>query len=647
MAQSIFSSRAFNRKFNYSGNDLGVTYNTQVSLFKVWSPRAAAVHLVLYEAGDGGEILQELPMLRCAKGIWRIEVKGDLKGIYYTYKVDRGNGMQEVVDPYAKAVGVNGQRGMVVDLESTNPEGWEMHYRPQLVNPTDAIIYELHIRDLSTDSHGNIKNRGKFLGLTESGTTTINGDTTGIDHIKELGVTHVQLLPCYDFMTVDESELGRDSFNWGYDPQNYNVPEGSYATDPYHGEVRIKEFKTAIMALHENNLGVIMDVVYNHTAQGKNSNFNILMPNYYYRTKENGEFSNGSACGNEIASERFMVRKMIVDSVVYWAKEYKIDGFRFDLMGVLDIETMNTIRHELNKVNPSIILYGEGWAGGPCALDEKKRAVKKNAPFLHCIGVFNDDLRDGIRGHVFNSEETGFINNGINTEESIKLGIVGATKHREIDYKKVNYSDAPYAKEPGQCINYVSAHDNLTLWDKIEATCKEESLEEKIKMQKLSNAIVLTSQGVPFLHAGVEFARTKYGDENSYKSSDQINQLDWLRKAEFREVYKYYKGLILLRKMHPAFRMSRATEIQKHLSFLKMPKANMVGYRITRCSSKESWKEIVVLFNGNKERQKVTLESQKWHVVVNEKAAGIETLEILEGGEVLVPGRSAMVLVQP
>ena len=646
MTQDIFNSRAFNRKFNYYRNDLGVTYSIQVSLFKVWSPKAEAVHLALYDAGDKGEMIDEIPMMHCAKGIWKAEVEGDLKGIYYTYKIDRGNGIQEVVDPYAKAVGVNGQRGMVVDLESTNPKGWEAHHRPHLANATDAIIYELHIRDLSIDSHSNIKSKGKFLALTEAGTTTMYGDKTGIDHIKELGITHVQLLPCYDFLTVDESKPETNGFNWGYDPENYNVPEGSYATDPYHGEIRIKEFKTAIMALHENNLGIIMDVVYNHTAKSKDSKFNILMPNYYYRTTEDGEFSSGSGCGNEIASERFMVRKMIVDSVVYWAKEYKIDGFRFDLMGVLDIETMNAIRQEVNKINPSIILYGEGWAGGNCALNEKRRAIKKNAPLLHHIGVFNDDLRDGIRGHVFNLEEAGFINNGINTEESIKLGIVGATKHREIDYRKVNYSNAPYAKEPGQCINYVSAHDNLTLWDKIEATCKNESLEEKIKMQKLSNAIVLTSQGVPFLHAGVEFARTKYGDENSYKSSDKVNQLEWLRKAEFRDIYKYYRGLILLRKLHPAFRMSTAKEIQEHLSFLKMPNANMVGYCIKGAPNKENWQEIVVLFNGNKEAQRVGLEEQKWNVVVNEKVAGIEILETITDGAVFISGRSAMVLVK-
>lgn len=646
MAKKIFNSRIFNRKFNYSGNDLGVTYSTQVSLFKVWSPKAVAVHLVLYNLGHGGEVLKELPMVQCGQGIWTIEVKEDLKGIFYTYKLDRGNGWHEVVDPYAKAVGINGQRGMVVDLQSTNPEGWETHHRPQLENSTDAIIYELHVRDLSIHRDSNIKNKGKFLGLTELGTTNSQGDTTGLDHIKELGVTHVQLLPCYDYSTVDESNVEGNEYNWGYDPQNYNAPEGSYATDPYMGEVRIKEFKTAIMTLHENNLGVIMDVVYNHTAKGKDSNFNMLLPNYYYRTKGKGKFSDGSACGNEIASERFMVRKMIVDSVVYWAKEYKIDGFRFDLMGVLDTTTMNTIRHELDKINPSIILYGEGWAGGPCALDAKKRALKKNAPHLNNIGVFNDDLRDGIRGHVFNLEEKGFINGGHHTEESIKFGIVGATKHKDIDYKKINYSDAPYAKEPGQCINYVSAHDNLTLWDKIEATCKDESLEEKIKMHKLSNAIVLTSQGVPFLHAGVEFARTKYGDENSYKSPDQINQLDWSRKTEFRELYEYYKGLILLRKTHSAFRMSKTEDIQNKLSFLKMPKHNMVGYRITDFSSEESWKKIIVLFNGNKESQKVVLEDKKWQVVVNEQMAGTKCLETIEGNEVVISGISAMVLVQ-
>ncbi len=644
--EDIFNSKVFNRQYNYYGSDLGVTYDAQVSFFKVWSPKALKVSLVLYRNGDGDNKIEEIPMQKCAKGVWKVSVERDLKGVYYTYKVNNGKVIKEVMDPYAKACGVNGKRGMIIDLSETNPVGWEEQKNISLNNPTEAVIYEVHVRDLSIDAHGNMKHKGKYLAFTETETTSDEGETTGVNHIKELDVTHVQILPIYDYLTVDESKDDCSEYNWGYDPLNYNIPEGSYSTDPYHGEVRIKELKEAIMSLHNNGLGVIMDVVYNHTANSENSDLNILMPNYYYRTNKDGVFYNGSACGNELASERHMVRKMIMDSVIYWAKEYKLDGFRFDLMGVLDIETMNRIHEELSKINPDIILYGEGWAGGTCGLSEKKRALKVNTPHLRHVGVFNDDLRDGVRGDVFVNEAKGFIAGASGMEESVKFGIVASTDHPQIDFTKVNYSDAPYAKLPGQTINYVSAHDNLTLWDKIEASCKEASKEEKIKMQKLANAIVLTSQGVPFIHAGAEFARTKYGDENSYKSSDEINKLDWKRKSEFKEVFEYYKGLIELRKKHPAFRMTTAAEISRNLSFMEMPVANMVGYTLKNHAAYDEWEEIVVLFNGNEEMQKVELPTDNWEVVVNGKHAGVQALEVIKGDEVVVEGRSAMVLVK-
>ena len=644
--EDIFSSKVFNRQYNYYGSDLGVTYDARVSFFKVWSPKALKVSLVLYTSGDGDNKIEEIPMQKCAKGIWKISVERDLKGIYYTYKVNSKKETKEVMDPYAKACGVNGKRGMIIDLSETNPVGWENQKNIPINNPTDAIIYELHVRDLSVDVHGNMKHKGKYLAFTETETTSDEGETTGVNHIKELGVTHVQLMPIYDYLTVDESKDDFSEYNWGYDPLNYNIPEGSYSTDPYHGEVRIKELKEAIMSLHNNGLGVIMDVVYNHTGNSENSNLNVLMPNYYYRTNKDGTFCNGSACGNELASERYMVRKMIMDSVIYWAKEYKLDGFRFDLMGVLDIETMNRIHEELSKINPNIILYGEGWAGGTCGLSEKKRALKVNTPYLRNVGVFNDDLRDGVRGDVFVNEGKGFISGAADMEESVKFGIVASTSHPQIDFTKVNYSDAPYAKLPGQTINYVSAHDNLTLWDKIEASCKNASKKEKIKMQKLANAIVLTSQGVPFIHAGAEFARTKYGDENSYKSSDEINKLNWKRKSEFKEVFNYYKGLIELRKKHPAFRMTAAEEISRNLSFMEMPALNMVGYTLKNHAGYDEWEEIVVLFNGNKEAHKVQLPANNWKVVVNDEYAGIDVLEVIDENEVSIEGISAMVLVK-
>ncbi len=645
-AGEIFNTEAFNQLYYYEGDDLGANYQKERTAFKLWAPTASEVEVILYEAGNDGKVLQKLPMIKQEKGTWSATIEGNQNGVYYTYKICINGEWREVVDPYARTTGVNGMRAMVIDLAGTNPEGWETQKGPELKNPTDAIIYELHIRDLSTHENSGITHKGKFLGLTETETTTSTGVKTGLSHIKELGVTYVHLLPVFDYSSIDETKLEENDFNWGYDPQNYNVPEGSYATDPYHGEVRVKEFKEAIQTLHQNDVGVIMDVVYNHTAKSADSNLNLIVPDYYYRKNLDGSFSNGSGCGNEIASERAMVRKMIVESVVYWAKEYKIDGFRFDLMGLIDIDTMNEIRTELDKINPEILIYGEGWTASSSTLPTNKQALKVNASKLNGIAVFSDDFRDGIKGHVFESTAPGFANGGLGFEETIKFGIVGATKHPQVDYTQVNYSKAPFAKSPSQTVNYVSAHDNLTLWDKIELTNPEDGMEERLKIHKLSNAMVLTSQGVPFLHAGVEFVRTKGGNENSFSAGDEVNQLDWSRKIGFKDVYDYYKGLIELRKNHPAFRMTTAEEISKHLTFFDMPAEEMVGYKISGHANGDEWEEIVVLFNANKEEQKVALDREGWEVVVNNQVAGIEPIETITGNEVVVPSRSAMVLVK-
>lgn len=641
-----YREKVFKDQYNYDGNDLGVTYSTQVSLFKVWSPVAKDIKVLLYAEGDCGQVVRKLDMTQDQQGIWQVKEQGDLKGMYYTYLVTQDNECYEVVDPYAKAVGVNGNRAMILDLKETNPEGWESQSIPYLESPTDAIIYELHIRDLSMDQNSGIKNKGKYLGLTEHGTHTVKGDKTGLDHLKELGITHVQLLPCYDYISVDETKPEGFGYNWGYDPQNYNAPEGSYSTDPYHGEVRIKEFKEVIMTLHNEGIGVIMDVVYNHTAQGEDSKLNLLVPHYYHRVLENGEYSNGSACGNEIASERYMVRKMIVDSLVHWTTEYKIDGFRFDLMGILDIETMNEISRTLRRIRPDILLYGEGWTGGECAIDEERRAMKKNTMQLEKIGVFSDDIRDAIKGSVFDAKAPGFVSGGMDQEESIKFGIVAATRHDEVDYEKVNYSDEPYAREPGQCINYVSVHDDLTLWDKLKLSAKTATDEERIRMQKLSIAIVLLAQGVPLLHAGADFLRSKFGVHNSYKSPDRINCIKWKRKHVYRSVFDYVQGLICVRKQYSAFRMSTTEEINEHLHFLEMPKNNMVGFQLTEGKESKTEEKIVVLFNGNKESIKVQLGETDWKIIVNDKAAGIETLMTIENDEIEVEGISTYVLVK-
>ena len=629
----------------YYGDDLGLTYTPQKSIFKVWAPTADQLRIRFYDQGLGGAHTRESLMNKSDNGIWKIEFTEDLIGKYYTFQANiDGNWMNEVPDPYVKAVGTNGMRGMVVDLEKTNPTDWSSDESPLLENFNDIILYELHVRDLSMHPNSGIQNKGKFLGLTETGTTNQQGISTGLDHIKALGVTHIHLLPVYDYQSIDESQLESNQFNWGYDPQNYNVPQGSYSTNPEDGNIRIREFKTMVKALHDNGLRVIMDVVYNHTYVTEESNFHQLVPGYYHRKDSSGQFSNASATGNETASERVMMRKLMVESLKYWVEEYHIDGFRFDLMGIHDIETMNLISQELHKIDPSIFLYGEGWTGGTSPLPDSIRALKINVPQLDKIAAFSDDIRDGIKGHVFTFDAKGFISGLPGLDESVKFGVVASTRHPQIDYAKVNYSDAPWAKEPYQTITYASAHDNHTLWDRLQLSCPEENNEEKIKMQKLAGAIVLTAQGVPFLHAGSEMARTKYGDENSFESPDSINRLDWDRKNEYLNVYEYYQYLIQLRKNHPAFRMTSTEMIQRHLEFLPTNDSNIIAYLLKDHANGDSWESILVVYNGNKNQKTLGIPSGDWTIALdghqlNEKGLGKVTREQLE-----IQGRSAMVL---
>ena len=641
----IFDTEQFADMYHYSGDDLGATYSKENTTFKLWAPTAEWAKVVLYRQGVGGEAFQEIQMRKDVKGTWTVCVNGDLKGIFYTYKVLVDSSINEAVDLYAKAVGVNGLRGMVVDLADTNPDGWEKHKKPEFLNFEDAIIYELHIRDLSSDQNSGIKHKGKFLGLTEKGTKTAEGEPTGLDHLIDLGITHLHLLPVFDFQTIDETRFSSEEYNWGYDPQNYNVPEGSYSTDPYSGTARIYEFKQMVKTLHENGIRIVMDVVYNHTAKAVDSHLNMLVPGYYYRKDASGNFSNGSGCGNEIASERFMARKMIVDSVKYWAQEYKIDGFRFDLMALHDIDTMTQIRSELDKIDKSIIIYGEGWTGGTSPLPDKIKASKSNICKLPRIAVFSDDMRDGVKGSVFIEKEAGFANGAQGKEESVKFGIVASTSHPQIDYNRVNYSKAFWACDPEQAINYASSHDNHTLWDKINLTNPNETEEERIKINKLCCAIILTSQGIPFIHAGEEMLRTKNGNHNSYNAPDSINQLDWERKHKYRSVYEYYKGLIRLRKSHPAFRMTTTEQIQKHLVFMDSLPPNVIGYTINNNANGDRCTTIAAIFNARKEQIDVELPGNEWAVVVDGNKAGDEVITIIKDNKVSVPPRSAMVVL--
>lgn len=645
----LYDSEVFENEFGYEGI-LGAIYSSESTDFKIWSPVADQVTLNLYESGIGDTLIESIPMNKSTKGVWSAIKEGDLHGVYYTYSVSIDGISKETYDPNAVGAGVNGDRSMVVDFERTGPSGWSEDNGPVYKKMNDIIVYEMHIRDFSIHPSSGIENAGKYLGVVERDTQTDDGVPTGLSHLKELGVTHVQILPMYDFNSIDESALGNNVFNWGYDPKNYNVPEGSYSSDPFNGEVRIKEMKQMIKGLHDENIGVIMDVVYNHTALSGDSNLTQIMPDYYYRMN-NGVYSNASGTGNETASERIMVRKLILDSLKHWVIEYHVDGFRFDLMGVHDIETMKLIESELRAINPDIILYGEGWTGGASTLPDSERLIKANMRSVDRIGAFGDEMRDGIKGHVFNAEEGGFAGGAVGFEESVKFGVVGAVFHPQINYGLVNYSEKPWASHPSQSVNYVSAHDNLTLWDKFLVTNPDATDAERTQMQKLSNAIVMTSQGMPFLHAGVDFLRTKSGDHNSYKSPDAINQLDWSRKSEYREVFEYYKGLIELRKAYPSMRLETQQEIEEWITFFDNTEDSlveienqMVGYMIHKDADPEKEETLLLLFNGSDGDIEVNLPGADYRTLLDGESVSLAGGEPLGGGKTFVAAHSALIL---
>ncbi len=628
----------------YEGNDLGVTYAPEATSVRIWSPAAEMVRIHLYGEGSGDNQLKTYQLQPDVDGTWTVQLEGDYRNVFYTIQIMQdGVWLEEKPDIHARAVGVNGMRGMIIDLKDTNPEGWENDTRPPLANYNDIILYELHIRDLSIHPSSNIDHAGKYLGLTETGTTNEQGDATGLDHIKSLGVTHVHLLPAFDHRSIDETRLDEPQYNWGYDPQNYNVPEGSFSTDPFDGRVRIREFKSMVKALHDQGLRVVLDVVYNHTGQTLESNFNQLVPDYFYRQNPDGSFSDASACGNETASDREMMRKFMIESVKYWASEYHLDGFRFDLMGIHDIETMNEISYELRRIDPSIFVYGEGWTAGNSPLPEDQRALKKHTFQMPHVAAFSDDIRDGLKGSVFEHEDTGFASGKPGMKESVKFGVVASTEHPQVNYEEVNYSDAPWAAQPSQSINYVSCHDNHTLFDRLTNSRPDATPAEIKQMHKLANTVVLTSQGVPFLHAGVEFMRTKFGVENSYNSPDSINEIDWNRKAEYREHFQYYKDLIALRKAHPAFRMTDQSQIAENLIFIPVDDPHMLSYVITGNANDDPWSEILLIFNGSGDSKTYRLPEGSWTLVNDGKKINEEGLGE-KAGELTVPAYSGLIL---
>lgn len=606
------------------------------------------VEIHIYEDGMGGKAIKTIKMKASGENRWEATVKGDLKGKFYTFDIGKG----ETPGVFAKAVGVNGMRGAIVDMAETNPQGWENDQRPVIQSPADLVIYEMHWRDFSIDVSSGLKNKGKFLALTEP---------KAIEHLKNLGVNAVHILPSFDYASVDETKLDTPQYNWGYDPKNYNVPEGSYSTDPYNPVTRIKEFKQMVQALHKAGIRVILDVVYNHTFNIDHSNFQLTYPDMYYRKTADGKYSDGSGCGNETASEKPLMREFMLESVKYWIDEYHIDGFRFDLMGVHDIETMQQIRAEVNKIDPSIYIYGEGWSAGSCAYPVDKLAMKANAQQLNGIAAFSDDMRDALRG-PFSDDHKGALLAGIpGEEESLKFGIVGGIAHPQVDMTKVNYDKKPWTDNPTEQISYVSCHDDMCLVDRLKASIpsltdknipEKERAAELIRIDQLAQTAVFTSQGVPFILSGEEMLRDKKGVHNSYNSPDSINHLDWNNLQRYPQLFTYYKNLIQLRKNHPAFRLATGDKVRQHLEFLPAVNSKdvkqdcLVGFLLKDLQGIDAWKTIVVIYNFNKEAKEMAIPEGNYTIACCNGAIDEAGLGEVSGKEVLVDGQSALILFQ-
>ena len=632
---------------SYYGSDLELVYTPEQSVFTLWAPSADRVRLNLYASGEGGDPEEHVEMEKAGYGTWRIHIDRDLKGSFYTFQIEKnGKWLNETPGIWAKAVGINGNRAAVIDWNETNPEGWESDRSPELKMYSDIILYELHHRDFSIAPDSGIENKGKFLALTETGTKTPEGEATGLDHLKELGVTHIHILPSFDFATVDETRLDENRYNWGYDPKNYNVPDGSYSTDPANPVVRIREFKEMVKSLHQNGFRIVLDVVYNHTASTDHSNFDLTVPGYFYRQNADGSYSNASGCGNETASEREMVRHYIIESVKFWAREYHIDGFRFDLMGIHDIETMNRLRSELLEIDPTIFVYGEGWIAADSPLPFEQRAVKENVGQMEGIGVFNDEFRDGLKGSTFDEQEPGYASGNINGHfEPVKYGIVGGTDHPQVDYGGLLYCNAPYAGAPSQMINFVSCHDGYTLVDKLKLSVQgDHAADELIPIDKLVHTVLLTAQGIPFIRSGEEIMQDKQGEPNSYKSPDSINRIDWSLKAKNREVFDFIRGLIALRKAHPAFRIPTVEGLQQWLRFMDTGDSGVIAYTLGEYANNDEWKEILVAYNGNRHEVEIGIPEGEWNVVCRNGQIDPEGKDRLPGGSVKIAASSALIL---
>ena len=613
-----------------------MTYTKEVSSFKLNAPsRAKSVKVNIYNKGVGGEVLKTVKMKRTGNDTWTADIPDDLKGLFYTFQVQTGKkAMQETPGVFAKAVAVNGRRAAIVDMGETNPEGWDNDRRPLTKSPVDLVIYEMHHRDFSISPTSGLKNKGKFLALTEP---------KAVYYLKNLGVNAVHLLPSFDYASVDESKPDVPQYNWGYDPLNYNVPEGSYSTDASCPVARIREFKQMVQALHKAGIRVILDVVYNHTFNIEESNFNLTYPGYYFRTTANGKISDGSGCGNETASEKPLMRQFMIESVLYWAKEYHIDGFRFDLMGIHDIETMNLIRKALDEVDPNIYMYGEGWSAGTCAYPVEKLAMKANTRQLDRIGAFCDDMRDAIRGPFNDDHKAAFLGAIPGNEESIRFGIAGCIDHPQIDMSKVNYSKAPWANSPAQMISYISCHDDMCVVDRLKASIPGITTDELIRLDLLGQTMVFTSQGVPFIYAGEEVLRDKKGVHNSFKSPDYINAIDWTNKDRYPQVFDYYRGLMELRRNHPAFRMADASMVRQHLEFIPTSDCT-ICFRLKDNANGDSWQDIIVILNASKKAQKVAIPEGCWTSVCEGGIINLAGIAEYKGKEINVAPQEAIII---
>ncbi|MBD5554596.1 MAG: type I pullulanase [Roseburia sp.] len=634
-----YSSEEFEKLYTYLDGDLGAGWTKNKTTFRVWAPTAKEVYVNLYQNGWRGkkETAERIAMDPHRNGVWTAAKNGDLQGTFYTYSVLIDGAEQEACDPYAKAVGVNGERAMVVDLASTNPEGWDKDKSPfRECDATDAVIYEAHIRDLTVHKDSGIENKGKFLGLTEEGTVNCSGDITGLDYIADLGVTHIHLLPFFDYASVDETQEGQ--YNWGYDPKNFFVPEGSYATDPYHGETRICEAKKMIAAFHSKGIGVIMDVVFNHVHDAEKFCFNNIVPGYFSRIDSEGVYSNGSICGNDTASERSMVREYIVQNILYWVEEYHMDGFRFDLVGLLDIVTVNEIIERVHEVRPEVLFYGEGWAMPTNVTKEVKMATQKNSHLTPGFAYFNDTIRNLLRGRNSDTNEKGYVNGRTGMADSLKSNLMG------IPY---------WVSSPLQVVNYASCHDDLTLYDKLKEAEPEADRAGLLRSNRLAAGIVFAAAGIPFIQAGEELVRRKVNadgtmNSNSYNAGDSINAISWecLQNADCREMRDYYKGLIAFRKEHPSLRMGDIEEIRDRFTFYDIPKGEETVCLIN-CEgiNGESAAQLCMIFNPEQAEKEIFLPDGRWEIHVSAGKAGTECIEEVKGSVTVSPV-SCMFLVK-